>query len=175
MPRITAVLAALLLPAATVAQEGVTVEIGTGLGAAILTNGGTLTHIGLPGAGIIGQAPLYATFIFGGGIMVQPEISFNILTGEGETVTTLGSAVGIGYAFAGSGNSPYALVNGAVQYASAGGSSDSEFGAGARLGYRFLVNKGFAASFEAGYRRWFNPDLGEITIAIRLGGILTAK
>jgi hypothetical protein len=175
MPRITAVLAALLLPAAAVAQEGVTVEIGTGIGAAILTNGGTLTYFGVPGAGIVGQAPLYATFLFGEGIMVQPEISLNVLTGGGSTLTTLGAALGIGYAMAGTGNSPYVTVNGAVQYAGGGGSSGSEFGAGGRLGYRFLVNKGFAASLEAGFRRWFDSHLNEITIAIRLGGILTAK
>jgi hypothetical protein len=176
MKRLAAVAAALLLvPPAVHAQNGTTVEIGTGLGAAILTNGGTLTHIGLPGAGIVGQAPLYATFILGGGLMIQPEVAVNILTGGGSSITTLGSHLGIGYAFAGSGSSPYAFVNGALQYASGGGESDSEFGAGGRVGYRLLVNRGFAVSFEGGYRRWFSSQLGEITIAIRLGGILTAK
>jgi hypothetical protein len=65
-------------------------------------------------------------------------------------------------------------MSGALQFASFSGSSDSEFAVGARLGYRMLVNPGFAVSIEGGLRRWFDSDLNEITIALRLGGILSA-
>jgi hypothetical protein len=177
MKKLAAVLAmaALLVPAAVQAQGETTIEIGTGIGASILANGGTLTHIGAPGAGIVGQAPLYASFFFGRGMMVQPEMSLNILSGGGETLTILGFAGQLGYLFSGPAmNSPYVALSGALQYASGGGDSDSEFAAGARLGYRVRVNQGFAVSLEGGYRRWFDSDLNEITIAIRLGGILTA-
>jgi hypothetical protein len=165
-----------LVPTIARAQSGTTIEIGTGVGASILTDGGTLTLIGAPGAGIVGQAPLYASFFFGRGMMVQPEMSLNILTGEGSTLTTLGFAAQVGYLFSGAGvNSPYVALSGALQYVTASGfDSDSEFGAGARFGYRVRVNQGFAVSLEGGFRRWFDSDLNEITIGIRLGGILTA-
>ena len=170
-----ALVAMLIAPATLSAQQGTTVEIGSGVGAAILTNGGTLTNIGIPGGGVVGQAPLYATIFFGKGIMVQQEVSFNILSGGGETITTLGGVLGFGYAFSGPAtNSPYVSANAAIQYANTSFGSDSEFGAGARVGYRVLVNEGFAVGFEGGYRRWFDSDLGEITIAIRLGGIVSS-
>lgn len=167
--------AALLLFPVTAHAQGPTIEIGSGLGASILTNGGTLTFIGVPGAGVSGQAPLYASFFFGKGVFVQPEVSFNILSGEGETLTTLGGAGHVGYAFSGAAaNSPYASVGGAVQYVNTSLGSDSEFGVGGRAGYRILVNDGFAIGLEGGFRRWFDSDVNEITIAIRLGGILSS-
>ena len=71
--------------------------------------------------------------------------------------------------------SPTRPANGAWQIASADGNSESEFGAGARIGYRFVVNQGFAVSFEGGYRRWFDSDLNEFLIGLRLGGILSSN
>lgn len=168
--------AALLVPIAGQAQQRTTIELGTGVGASILANNGTLTHIGAPGAGVVGQAPLYASFMFGAGMMIQPEISLAILTGEGETLTTLGFGTQVGYLFSGADrNSAYAAASGALQYASFAGESDSEFAAGGRVGYRIVVNSGFAVSLEGGYRRWFDSDLNEITIALRLGGVLTGS
>ena len=170
-----ALVAMLIAPATLSAQQGTTIEIGAGVGAAILTNGGTVTNIGIPGGGVVGQAPLYTTIFFGKGIMVQPEVSLNILSGGGETITTLGGVLGFGYAFSGAAaNSPYVTVNGTIQSFSGGGSSNSEFAVGARVGYRVLVNEGFAVGFEGGYRRWFDSELGEITIAIRLGGVVSS-
>jgi hypothetical protein len=134
-----------------------------------------LTTISAPGPGFIGQAPLYASFFFGQGMMVQPEMTLIILSGEGETLTTLAFGTQLGYAFSGAGvNSAYAAVSGALQYASAGGNSDSEFAAGGRVGYRLRVNQGFAVSLEGGFRRWLESDLNEFIIGIRLGGIVTA-
>lgn len=167
--------AALLLFPVTAYAQGPTIEIGSGLGASILTNGGSLTHIGVPGAGIVGQAPLYVNLFFGRGVLIQPEVSFNILSGGGETLTTLGVAGHLGYTFSGAAaNSAYASVGGAVQYADSDFGSNSEFGVGARVGYRVLVNTGFAIGFEGGFRRWFDSEVNEITIAIRLGGIVSA-
>lgn len=177
MKRLAAVLVAALFLASTSAeaQEGVTVEIGTGVGANILTNGGTVTHVGAPGGGFAGQAPIYVSFFVGGSVMIQPELALSILSGGGETVTLLGFGANIGYAFAGAaGPSPYVAASGGLQYVSAGGTSDSEFAAGGRVGYRIPVNSGFAASLEAGYRRWFDSKVNDIIIVVRLGGIVTA-
>ncbi len=178
MKRLGAVIVAalLLVPVTGFAQGGTTIEIGTGVGAGILTNGGTLTSIGAPGGGVFGQAPIYASFFVSNSVMIQPEMALTILSGGGETITTLGAAANVGYAFSGaSGPSPYVAASGAVQYASAGGSSNSEFAAGGKVGYRVLVNSGFAASFEAGFRRWFDSSVNEITIALRLGGIVSGS
>lgn len=183
MRRLAAVLTfAVLLPCTARAQS--TVEIGTGIGAAINFNGGSITQIGIPGPGVgvmglLGQAPIYASFFVGDGFMVQPEVAFNLLTGEGETITSLGSALNLGYAFNGAGaNSPYVTVNGALQWIDVGGDvdggSETDFGAGARVGYRFVVNQGFATSFEVGFRRWFDNEYNELSFGLRLGGILSA-
>jgi hypothetical protein len=171
---LTVFAAALLLPAAGQAQGGTTIEVGTGMGASILANGGTLTHVGAPGAGLAGQAPLYASFIMSGGLVIQPELSLNLLSGGGETLTTLGLATQVGHLFSGpGGNSAYAAASAAVQHASVAGTSDSEFALGGRIGYRVPIRQAFAITMEAGYRRWLDSDLNEITMALRLGGILS--
>jgi hypothetical protein len=177
MNRVTHLLvaAALLAPATGHAQTGATVELGTGIGASILADGGTVTAVGAPGAGILGQAPLYASVILPSGLTFQPELSLSLLSGGGETLTTLGLGAQVGQMFSGAArNSAYAAVSGALQHASVAGASDTEFALGGRVGYRILVNPGFATSLEAGYRRWLDSDLNEITIAMRLGGVLTA-
>jgi len=181
MRRLAAVLTLAVLVPCTV-QAQTTVEIGTGIGAAINFEGGsTITQIGVPGPGVgvmglLGQAPIYASFFVGGGFMVQPEVAFNLLTGGGETITSLGSSLHLGYAFSGAAvSSPYVTVNGGLQWVDVSdGGSETDFGAGARVGYRFVVNQGFATSFEAGYRRWFDGGYNEVTIGIRLGGIVSS-
>jgi len=181
MRRLAAVLTfAVLVPCAAQAQT--TVEIGTGIGAAInFAGGSTVTQIGVPGPGVgvmglLGQAPIYVGFFVNDAILVEPEIAFNLVTGEGETITSLGSALHLGYSFNGArANSPYVTVNGALQWIDVSDAgSESEFGAGARIGYRFMVNEGFATSIEAGYRRWFDSEVNEVTIGIRLGGIISS-
>lgn len=178
MRRVTAVLIGSLLIPCALHSQTTTIEIGSGLGVSVLTNGGTVTTVGVPGPGIgalglIGSAPLYASFHFGGGVMVQPEISFRFLTGEGSDLTTLGLVTNVGYAFGGAGrNSPFVAASGAWQFVDADGDSENEFGAGAKVGYRIVVNEGFAVSIEAGYRRWFDSDLNEILFGLRLGGVI---
>jgi hypothetical protein len=181
MTRFTALFIGTLLIPCTLHGQSTTIEIGSGLGASILSSNGTITNIGVPGPGIgalglLGQAPLYASFFLGNGFLIQPEISFSLLSGEGSDLTTFSGVANLGWAFAGgSGSSPYVTANGAWQIVSFDGDSESEFGAGARIGYRFVVNQGFAVSFEGGYRRWFDSDLNEILIGVRLGGILSSN
>jgi hypothetical protein len=178
MRRLTAVLLGSLLIPCVLHSQNTTIEIGSGLGVSVLTNGGTLTSIGIPGPGIgalglIGSAPLYASFYFGGGAMVQPEVSFRLLTGEGSTLTTLGLVANAGYAFSGADRSSvFVAATGGWQWIDTEGSSENEFGAGGKLGYRAVVNEGFAISVEAGYRRWFDSELNEILFGLRLGGVL---
>lgn len=173
--------ALLLSPAAAAAQQAVTVEIGTALGATILTNGGTLTHIGVPGAGVLGPlslfstAPVYATFVVARSVMIQPELSLSILTGEGSSATTLGFGTQLGYMFLGATRaSPFVAATGALWVLGGDLGGTTQFGAGGRVGYRIPVGTGFSMSLEGGYRRWFGDlALSEVTIGIRFGGIVT--
>ena len=179
-PGAVAVTAAITLLGSTAyAQDAATVELGTMLGASIYSQGGeTVTRIAVPGNGVgilstVGAgSTLYTTF-FSGGVMVQPALGFSVLSGSGETITIIGLEGHLGYAFAGAGaNSFYVSAHPAFAYASFSGSSDSEFGAGFRIGYRLLAATSLAIRFEAGYRRWFDTDINEITIGMALGTLL---
>ena len=180
LTRAVMLVVAITLSRSTVhAQSTATAELGTMLGASIYTQGGqTVTRIAAPGNGVglissVGAGSvLYATF-FSGGIMVQPALGFSVLSCGGSTLTIIGLEGHIGHAFAGPGvNSLYVTVHPAFAYASASGSSDSEFGAGFRLGYRLLAATSLAIRFEVGYRRWFDSDINEITIGMALGTLL---
>jgi hypothetical protein len=162
---------ALLAVLGTAAQAQQKIEVGTGLGVSILTNGSTVTTFGMPGGGIISQATMHASF--GDRLMIYPEIAFNLVSGGGSTATTIGMAANVGYLFSGAGmNSPYFAASGAFQFVDAFGSATA-FAAGAKVGYRLIVGESLAVRLEAGYRRWFNDFEGnEIIAGIRLGALI---
>ncbi len=158
---------ALLLPTYATAQ----VEIGTRVfGADILTGNGTLTNISIPGGGIFTGSTSYLMFFPSPSIMIGPEIGFGVLDGGGTTITTLGSAVSIGYLFSTTPNSAYLSGNVALQYVSLSGSgSETELGAGAAIGYRAQPISHVAVGVEGGYRRWFDLEVNEIIVSLKLG------
>jgi hypothetical protein len=173
---------AVLVCAGPLQAQGGNAEIGTALGVSIFSAGGeTVTRIGIPGMGVgvtsvlLGAgSTLYGAF-FSGPLLIQPELGFSVLSGGGETLTLIGFAGNVGYAFSGAGrSSAYVAVSPAFQFASVSGSSDSEFGAGARVGYRLLATSALVLRFEGGYRRWFDSDVNEFSfgmgIGTRLGG-----
>ena len=162
---------ALLAVLATTALAQQKIEVGTGLGVSILTNGSTITTFGAPGGGIISQATMHASF--GDRLMIYPEIAFNLVSAGGETATSIGMAATVGYLFSGSGmNSAYVAASGAFQFVDAFGSATA-FAAGAKFGYRLIVGESLAVRLEAGYRRWFNDFEGnEIIVGIRLGALI---
>lgn len=178
MNRNAAVLTCLLLLPCGLHGQDTTVEIGTGVGVTILKDGTTITSIGVPGPaigafGLMTSAPLYASFLFDGGLMVQPEVVIRYTTFEDVSVTMAASVANVGYLFNGANrNSPYFLANLAMQYVDADGDSENDFAAGGGMGYRFLVNDGFALSLEAGYRRWFDWEVNELSFGLRMGGVI---
>lgn len=169
-----ALLAAVSVPTVAAAQGGPVVEIGTGLGAAIQSAAGaTLTHIGVPGQGILGQPTIYASFFPGGTVLVEPQIALNIISSGGETLTTIGLGGQLGYLFRGAAiNSPFIAAAFAYQSVSGGGASAGEAGAGGKAGYRVLIGSGVGLRIEAGYRRWFDSHINEFTIGIGIGAIV---
>ncbi len=69
-------------------------------------------------------------------------------------------------------NSPYIYGEGALLRGSGGGDSETEFGAGAGVGYRQLATPHVVVNFEAGYRRWFEEDVNEFTLSIGFGVVV---
>jgi hypothetical protein len=170
-----AVLVALVLPTAAVAQGKPVVEIGTNLGLTIeKAHGETLTVFGVPGQGLLGQPTMYASFFAGRKMLVEPQLALRMVHVDGETFTTLGLGGQLAYLTRGSAvNSPFLAGTLGFQSSSGGsGGSDSDFGLGAKIGYRTILGSSVGLRFEAGYRRWFDSELNEITIGIGIGGII---
>ena len=91
MARTTRILlATLVVPAIAAAQGKPIVEIGTHLGVTIesVSGGGSLTHFGAPGQGILGQPTIYATVFAGKALMLEPQVALNILSSGGSTATS---------------------------------------------------------------------------------------
>lgn len=168
---------ALIAPALAAAQERPVVEIGTRMGATIEAAGGqTLTYFGVPGAGIMAQPAIYATFFTSDDMMVEPEIAFLHATSGGSTYTSFGAFVSAGPRFPSSDETgPYTLGSVGLQAVSGGGSSHAEAAIGARAGYRFVVDHALALRLDVGYRRWLGSShLNEITIGLGLGAVIHA-
>ncbi len=157
---------ALMLPTYAAAQ----VEVGTrAIGVDILANGGTLTGVSIPGGGILLGPTVYLMYFPSPNIMVGPEVNFNVRSGGGSTVTKLGAAGWVGYLFTPAANSAYLAGNIALQFVSFDGSSNTEFAVGGAVGYRAVVIQHVAVGVEGGYRRWFDVDINEIVISLKLG------
>lgn len=168
------ILAALVVPAIAAAQGKPMVEVGTHLGVTIQSvSGSSLTHFGAPGQGILGQPTIYATVFAGDALMLEPQVALNIISGGGSTVTSVGLGADIGYLLKGpTTNSPFIAASGAFQSVSGGGSSTSDEAVGAKVGYRILIGSSVGVRVEAGYRRWFDSDINEITAGIGIGGVI---
>ncbi|HKI94430.1 MAG TPA: outer membrane beta-barrel protein [Gemmatimonadales bacterium] len=166
-----------LVPTVALAQGRPVAEIGTRLGVTIEhASGSTLTEFGVPGAGILAQPTIYATFFAGPNVFIEPDLAFNLASGGGSTVTTFGAAANLGYLFPTTSNAaPYIAANVGLQAVSGGGTSHTEAAIGGRVGYRFVVQRSLALRLEAGYRRWLGSShLNEITIGIGLGAVIHA-
>ena len=101
--------------------------------------------------------------------MLGPELSFNLLSGGGSTITLLGLAGWIGYLFTPGPTSGYIAGNVALQSVSVGGSSNTEFGVGGVVGYRAVVIPNIAVGVEGGVRRWPAASITEVVISLKLG------
>ncbi len=161
---------------AATAQSKGTAEIGSSLGVTVLSaNGSSLTHIGVPGAGVAASPTLYLSYI-SANVMVEPQLSLAIISGGGSTQTALGAAMQFGYLFTpGQRGSGYVEVNAALQsFKPRFGSSETGTGFGGGLGYRTRVGQGLAIRFDARYRHWLGAldGLNEIAFGIGFAGIL---
>jgi hypothetical protein len=175
MPRPNLALGALVLvPALAAAQSRSSVEIGSSVGVTILTaNGSTLTHIGVPGAGIQASPMVFVTYIQSN-LMVEPQLALTSISGGGGSATEVGAALQLGYLFTPGGRgSGYLGANAALESFS-GDITGSGTAFGGAVGYRARVGRGSAVRLEARYRHWLGDfdGLNEIAFGIGLAGIL---
>ncbi|HKI94058.1 MAG TPA: hypothetical protein VJ992_02085, partial [Gemmatimonadales bacterium] len=149
-----------LVPTVALAQGRPVAEIGTRMGATIEAAGGqTTTYFGVPGAGVMAQPSLYASFFTASNMMVEPEISFLHATSGGSTYTSFGTFLSGGPRFPNpDGSGLYTLGSVGLQAISGGGSSHTEAAIGARAGYRFVVERSLGLRLDLGYRRWLGSS-----------------
>lgn len=166
----------IFVPTMAAAQGRPIVEIGTNLGFTIQSAGGTLTHFGIPGEGILGQPTIYASIFGASKLFVEPQVALNVISGGGTTASTIGFSGQVGYLVAGpDANSAFVTGDATLQAVSVGGVTDSEFAIGGRVGYRAVVGSGFALRVEAGYRRWLDSQLNELRLGLGIGGVVRAQ
>lgn len=97
----------------------------------------------------------------------------NVLSGGGQTATTVGLGTQLGNLFNGPDvNSTFLAGVLDFQSVSGGGFSDSGFALGGTFGYRILAGTRVGVRFEGGYRRWFDSKLNEFTFGMGIGGIV---
>ncbi len=152
-------LAILVLGVQPTAATGQT-ELGLDAGAVITRAGGsTVTTIGIP------TSTLRVGFHAGENVIFEPLVTFAYLNGGGSSVTTLQFVPGLDFLLGESG--AYLRGELAIAYASAGGSSDSDFGFGGAIGTRKANADGTAlVRLEGAVQRW--PDEFAASTVIRL-------
>ncbi len=172
----------LLISTAAHAQEKPLMEIGTNLGATILSEeGSSFTRGGAPAQGILGQPMIYVSLFAGERIFIEPVIALMFTSGEGYSSSDIGFGMHFGYLFSGaSANSAFVAANFASQSTSVEYSreyydvdnSNSDIGFGGSIGYRLLIGGSVGLRIEGGYRRWSDSELNEYTIGVGIGGIV---
>ncbi len=157
----------LLCLASPCLAAGPVVEVGTALGLDfIFRNETTEGVLGVPGAGVLGQPAVYATFFSPGGLMLEPSIG--VLHYAPRTVVAPAEKVGLLLSPESSG-SLFVAVQCAQLFAS-NQSGDVALGGG--LGYRRTIGPGLAVRLEGTYRRWLTNGGGhEVIVGLGLAGI----
>jgi hypothetical protein len=104
--------------------------------------------------------------------MIEPQLAFVYETASSSGL--LNAAFQVGYVF--SPVTPGSLYVAAhLQTANAfGNGGDTEFAAGASVGYRSVIKDVLAVRLEGRYRRWFNDflDLNEIAFIVGFGAAI---
>ena len=163
------------------AQEKPSLEIGAQLlSFSFLKNKGEggLTTINNPGTGIFSQPSIYASLFLLNKLAFEPQLAFNSVSVDDESVTLLGLGGRFAYLFRGaaSNSSPYFSADAAIVRASAssdfGDDAESQFGAGMSIGYRAVVQDRMALRFETRYKRWFESNTNETILMLSFGVVL---
>jgi hypothetical protein len=166
--------AGLLLSDFAAAREKPVVEIGTSMGVTVSGRSGmTITHIGIPGAGISDQSMIYASLFPGNNVIFEPQLGLSMYKENSRTYTSLGLGVEIAALPKGTdAQSPFLALT--LRYLSASGSefSESSFSFGGKIGYRFPVGKSMGLRIESGYSSsWILSEMGVFSFGIAFGAV----
>ncbi len=173
-------LVSLLCLTLTVTTLQAQVEVGTRAGMGlVLPAEGSILAFAVPGGApspvgtLLGTAAsAHLAFFPGGKVMVEPQLTFQLLSvsnGDTQTLTSIGVTGTVAYLFSSAEvASPY-LGFQASYFTVSNGASESDFAVGGTLGYRFLPAENVALRLEGAYRRWFDFELNEINVAFILG------
>lgn len=136
-------------------------------------DGDSNTEFHAPGGGILRRPTLHAMYIHPPK-PTGPQSTFYLevesflaqsFSGAGGTVFAMG--VQPGYLPGGPGKS----ANLGASAALLSSSGDTQLALGPAVGYRVPVQTHFAVRLQAGYRRWFDAELDELTFAVILGAV----
>jgi opacity protein-like surface antigen len=159
------------------AQKGVT-ELGVDMAFSYETES-ELFGIMLPGGGsaesIVGpQGAVRIGFFLSDAVSLEPATSFNLLSGDSETLTVWAFALKLQYHFnADPGRArPYLGIGPTFTLVDLGGESSSQFGLTGELGVKLPINEHVGARLAASYTRGFeNDDFGSRNILAAVFGI----
>ena len=140
----------------------------------------TLTHIGVPAApNYLFLHPahrpyfipsLYVLWFPSEKLSIGPEFSFGNASSDGDGITSLylggRSTFSLG---TNTMSGPYLLGLGALVTVSSDGESETDFSAGAGLGYRWCLGSALVLRAEGQYRRWFNEEVNDVSLIVGLG------
>lgn len=162
-----------LPPPETVTVTAAEYEVGVRLGfTALVGPGGTDHIVAAPGAGPLGEAVLYASWLSAASAMADLQAGLSratnaASTGPDEHHVSLALMVGLRMSL-GAG-SLYAGPSGAYHYTRTGSASSSEWGFGAVAGLRRTLGATVALRTEIVYRRWSVASLNEWGLGLGLG------
>ena len=153
------------------------IEIGTLFGLSHLSsNGDGITTIGVPSAPLafFGNPSLYISWFPNEQLAIGPEFSLGRFSLDGVGITSL--YLGGRGAFSLRTNKmsgPYILGLGALARVATDGTgfdeSETDFSAGAGLGYQWRLGSALVLRAEGQYRRWFSEEVNDLSLIIGLG------
>ena len=149
-------------------------EIGTLFGFSRLSSDGDgITMIGAPGgfiAGIFGNPSLYVSWFPSEKLTIGPEFNFGRIAVDGDGITSI--YLGGRGAFFPNTNAMsgvYILGQGALNVLSDEYDSETDFSAGAGLGYQWRLGPAFVLRAEGRYRLWFEDEVNDFSLLLGLG------
>ena len=164
-------------PAMGTEEMATGIEIGTLFGLSHLSsNGDGITTIGVPSApfAFFGNPSLYVLWFPNEQLAIGPEFSFGRSSENGIGITSL--YLGGRGAFSLRTNKmsgPYILGLGALATVATDGTefddSETDFSAGAGLGYQWCLGSALVLRAEGQYRRWFNEEINDLSLIVGLG------
>ncbi len=154
-------------------------EIGTLFGFSHLSSDGDgITMIGAPGGfiGGFGTPSLYVSWFPSEKLTIGPEFNFGRIAVDGDGITSLYLG-GRGAFFPNSNALPgvYILGQSALIVLSDEYDSETDFSAGAGLGYQWRLGPAFVLRAEGRYRLWFEDEVNDFSLLLGLGTRLNGK